>query len=66
MSHARSLALTTWLPRFPMVNGSTVDMNRDFHTCVPFLRIVGGSNNDCQVDPDYESSDDCRSVAAGS
>ena len=64
------VALTTWLPCFPMVKGSTVDMNRDSHTCMPFHRIVGGSNNNCQVNPDYKSGDgqsvDCRSVAVGS
>ena len=65
-----SVALTTWFPRFPIVQESTVDMNRGYHTCVPFHRIVGGSNNNCQVNPDYESSDgqsvDCRSVVVGS
>ena len=52
------------------MKGSTVDMNRGSHICVPFHRIVGDSNNNYQVDPDYESSDgqsvDCLSVAVGS
>ena len=64
------VALTTWLPRFPMVKGSTVDMNRDSHTCVPFYWIVGGSNDNCLVDPDYESGNsqsvDCHSAMVGS
>ena len=65
-----SVALTTWLPHFPMVKGWTVDMNRGSYTCLSFHRIVDGSNNNCQVGPDYESSDDqsvdCPSVAVSS
>ena len=64
-----SVALTTWLSRFPVVKGSTVYMNRDSHTCVPFRRIIDGNSNNYKVGPDYESSDGqsvyCSSVAVG-